>query len=133
MTPSTQLDRAAVNRANSQHSTGPRSEAGKRRSSLNALTHGLTAESAVLPSEDLAAYDRYKQSFMDEYPPKGPTEPDLVNALADTGWRLKRIPLLEAALLARAENPPNEQAAIEFDIVDAHEALVKLSLHDTRL
>src|SRR5215471_14919763 len=99
MTPSTQPDRAAINRANAQHSTGPRSEAGKRRSSLNALTHGLTAQSAVLPSEDRAAYDRYKQSLLDEYQPKGPTEQDLVHDLAGTGWRLKRIPLLEAALL----------------------------------
>ena len=47
-------DRTAINRANSQHSTGPRTEAGKRRSSLNALRHGLTAASAVLPSEDRA-------------------------------------------------------------------------------
>ncbi len=44
--------RATINRQNAQHSTGPRTEAGKRRSSLNALQHGLTATSAVLPSED---------------------------------------------------------------------------------
>src|SRR5690349_20476397 len=133
MTPSMQLHRAAINRANSEHSTGPRTESGKRRSSLNALTHGLTAESAVLPSEDPAAYDRYKQSLIDEYQPKTPTETDLVNHLADAGCRLKRIPLLEAALLTRAENPPSEEAAIEFDIVDAHRAIATLSLHDTRL
>src|SRR5215472_16955762 len=105
MTPSMQPDRAAINRANSEHSTGPRTEAGKRRSSLNALTHGLTAESAVLPSEDRAAYDHYKQALLDEYQPKTPTETDLVNDLAGTGWRLKRIPLLEAALLTCADIP----------------------------
>jgi len=33
-------DRAAVNKANAQHSTGPRTEAGKQRSKLNALRHG---------------------------------------------------------------------------------------------
>jgi hypothetical protein len=33
------------------------------------------------------------------------------------------IPSLEAALLHRAANPPPEQAAIDFDIVDAHRAL----------
>ena len=38
-----------ANRRNSLHSTGPRTESGKQRSSLNALTHGLTARTAVLP------------------------------------------------------------------------------------
>jgi hypothetical protein len=34
-------NRAAINGANAQHSTGPRTPAGKQRSSLNALRHGL--------------------------------------------------------------------------------------------
>jgi hypothetical protein len=133
MTPSMQLHRAALNRANSQHSTGPRTESGKRRSSLNALTHGLTAESAVLASEDRAVYDLHRQALIDEHQPKTPTENILVDEIADTSWRLKRIPLFEAALLTRAENPPSEQAVIEFDIVDAHRALASLGLHDSRL
>jgi hypothetical protein len=48
--------RAAVNRKNAARSTGPRSEGGKRRSSLNALRHGLTGQTVVLPEDDLAAY-----------------------------------------------------------------------------
>jgi hypothetical protein len=48
--------RAAINRANSAHSTGPRTESGKQRSSQNALSHGLTARTAVLPTEDPDAY-----------------------------------------------------------------------------
>ncbi|HEV2245119.1 MAG TPA: hypothetical protein VGW37_00570, partial [Terriglobia bacterium] len=45
-------NRAAANRANSLLSTGPRTAAGKQRSSMNALSHGLTAASPVLPTED---------------------------------------------------------------------------------
>ena len=127
------INRAAVNRANSQHSTGPRSEAGKRRSALNALAHGLTARTAVLPSEDPAAYEQHRRQFLNEYKPATPTETQLVHELADTSWRLNRIPLLEADLLARAANPPNEEAAIAFDIVDAHRALATLGLHGQRL
>src|SRR5260370_5357680 len=116
MTPSMQLHRAHINRANSKHSTGPRTAAGKRRSSLNALTHGLTAESAVLPSEDRAAYDLHRQALIDEHQPGTPTENILVEEVADTAWRLKRIPLFRAALLNRSAHPPTQQAAIKSAI-----------------
>ena len=122
-----------MNRANAQHSTGPRTEAGKQRSSRNALTHGLTAASPILPSEDATAYETHCRGFRDEYKPSTPTETQLVRELADTAWRLNRIPKLEAALLDRATNPPSEQAAMAFDIVDAHRALATLGLHSGRL
>ena len=91
------------NRANAQHSTGPRSAAGKQRSALNALTHGLTARTAVLPAEDPAAYQQHHRQFHDEYRPATPTETQLVHELADTSWRMNRIPLLEADVLSRAQ------------------------------
>jgi hypothetical protein len=125
--------RAAVSRANSQHSTGPRTEPGKQRSSLNALSHGLTARTAVLPTEDPEAYQRHIQQFLDEYQPATATETQLVHEIVNTAWRLNRIPFLEAALLGRAANPPTDQAAMDFDIVDAHRALATLGLHGSRL
>ena len=127
------VDRRAINRANSQHSTGPRTDSGKQRSSLNALRHGLTAASAVLPSEDPAAYDAHRRALFAEYQPATPTETQLVQELADTSWRLNRIPFLESDVLHRAANPPNEQAAIDFDIVDAHRLLSNLSIQSQRL
>jgi hypothetical protein len=127
------LHRAAINRANSQHSTGPRTEAGKQRSSLNALRHGLTSRTAVLPTEELVAHQQHVQQFLDEYQPATPTETQIVHELGNTAWRLNRIPLLEAELLTRAANPPSEEAAIAFDIVDAHRALATLGLHGQRL
>jgi hypothetical protein len=42
-------------------------------------------------------------------------------------------PLLEAALLDRAANPPNDEVRIDFDIVDAHRALASLGMHSQRL
>jgi len=127
------VDRTAINRANSRHSTGPRTDSGKQRSSLNALRHGLTAACAVLASEDRAAYDTHCRGFFDEYQPATPTETQLTQELVDTAWRINRIPSLEATLLDRAANPPTEQARIDFDIVDAHRALATLGLHYQRL
>jgi len=97
--------RAAINRANSQHSTGPRTPAGKQRSSLNALRHGLTAASATLPTEDPAAYQHHCRQFFHEYKPATPTETQLTRELADTAWRLNRIPVLEAELFSQSPDP----------------------------
>jgi hypothetical protein len=121
------------NRANSQHSTGPRTPSGKLRSSINALTHGLTGRTVLLPSEDPAAHQSHTQAFFDEYQPQGPTEKQLVQELSDTSWRINRVPALEADVLARAANPPTPEAAIAFDIVDAHLAIDKLALYSHRL
>jgi len=79
------------------------------------------------------SFEQHVQQFLDEYKPATPTEHHLVAELAGASWRLNRIPLLEAEVLTRAANPPNEQAAIDFDIVDAHRLLNSLSLHSNRL
>jgi hypothetical protein len=125
--------RTRANRANAMHSTGPRTDSGKQRSSLNALRHGLTAASAVLPSEDRAAYDAHRRGFFDEYQPATPTETQLEIELADTSWRLNRIPLLEADVLARAAAPVPLDEEITFDIVDAHRLLANLGIQSQRL
>ncbi len=114
--------RAATNRANSQHSTGPRTEPGKQRSSRNALRHGLTAQTAVLPTEDPEVYQRHIQQFLDEYAPATPTETQLVHEIANTAWCLNRIPRLEAELLSQNSNP---QTLIP--------QLATLGLHSARL
>jgi hypothetical protein len=117
-----QSQRAATNRANSHRSTGPRTEAGKQRSSQNALTHGLTARTPVLPTEYPAAYQLHIQQFRDEYKPATATETQLTQELADTAWRINRIPSLEAGLLSQ---DPDPQSMIP--------KLASLGLHGSRL
>ncbi len=114
------IHRAAINKANAQKSTGPRTAAGKQRSSLNALRHGLTGQTIVLPSEDLAAYQRHSQSFLAEYQPKGATETQLVQSLLDTAWQVNRAAAVETNLFSlgitemeeriRASHPEAETA-----------------------
>jgi len=137
-------NRAEINRANAQHSTGPKTSEGKQRSSLNALRHGLTGQIVVMPTEDLQAYQSHLESFTDEYNPKGATEAHLVQALADTSWRLNRVASLETNLLtlgvASAGNPFSDspqQVQDAMSIVAALEsqskALANLSMHSQRL
>ena len=124
--------RAVTNRANSQHSTGPRTEIGKQRSSLNALRHGLTAASSVLPTENRAAFEDHSRGFFAEYKPANSTETQLVQELVDTSLASStRLP--GPKCLDRAANPPSEQARIDFDIVDAHRLLANLCIQGKRL
>jgi hypothetical protein len=133
-----------INRANAQHSTGPKTADGKKRSSLNALRHGLTGQLVVMPTEDLEAYQRHLASFTDEYQPKAATEAHLVQALADASWRLNRVAILEANLLtlaaARQPDPLDDapgqiQAAMAIvaTLESQSKALANLSLHSQRL
>src|SRR6202789_3376460 len=105
------INRAEINRANAQYSTGPKTEAGKKQSSLNALRHGLTGQIVVMPTEDLQAYQLHLTSFTDEYHPQGATEANLVQALADTSWRLNRVAAQETNLLSLGlDHPTNIDA-----------------------
>jgi len=94
------LHRASVNKANAQKSTGPRAEAGKQRSKLNALRHGLTGHTIVLPTEDHDAYQRHTHGLFDHFQPAGALEQQLVQSLADTSWRLNRVAALETNLFS---------------------------------
>jgi len=122
------IQRAAINRAKSEHSTGPRTDAGKERSSRNSLRHGLTARTAVLPSEDRAAFDQHCRQFQNEYQPATATETHLVQELADTSWRLRRVPFLEANILSEATG--REQHANPLPTI---QALANLGLHGARV
>jgi hypothetical protein len=142
MSPAT--NRAEINRANSLHSTGPTTEAGKQRSSLNALRHGLTGQIVVMPTDDLQAYQRHLAAFLDEYHPAGATEAQLVQALADAAWRLNRVASLEANILtlaaarqpdpfASAPSQVQEAMALAASYEAQSKSLANLSLHSQRL
>jgi hypothetical protein len=137
-------NRTEINQTNAQHSTGPKTQAGKQRSSLNALRHGLTSQIVVMPTEDLEAYQRHLKSFTDEYHPKGATEAHLVQSVADTSWRLNRVVAMESNLLTlAAANQPDalydapsqvqDAMALVTAIESQSKALANLSLHSQRL
>ena len=89
-----------ANRLNAQASTGPRTAEGKAQSSRNALTHGLTARTVLLAGEDPEEYRRLRESMIAELGPEGALEPELVAQTVSVLWRMRRIPVVEAALMA---------------------------------
>src|ERR1039458_9944058 len=89
-----------ANRRNAQQSTGPRTEIGKKTSSLNALRHGLTSRIVVLPTEDLAAYQNFSKEFLTDLAPVTFAERQFAQTIIDTQWRLNRVRTLEDGMLA---------------------------------
>ena len=70
----------AANQRNAQLSTGPTSETGKSKSSLNAVKTGLTGHTVLLPSDDAAAYEAHVAQFLKRYQPSGDAESRLAHS-----------------------------------------------------
>ena len=95
--------RLTANRANAQLSTGPRTLVGKAISSLNAVKTGLCGRTVLLADADEArAYREHVERVTAWWNPDNVEEHALVQALADTQWRLEAIPGLESTLYAQA-------------------------------
>ena len=88
-----------ANRANAQRSTGPRSKAGRDRSRLNSRKHGLTAKTLVTVGEYADDFEELRAELLEQYAPQSAMEAELVERLAVTLWRLRRVPFFEAAIL----------------------------------
>jgi hypothetical protein len=88
-----------ANQQNAKHSTGPRTESGKRRSRRNAVRHGLTAETVIDILEDAADYRAFERAIKSDYSPQTAIEGQLVSRLASLLWRLRRAVIVESGLL----------------------------------
>ena len=76
-----------ANRSNALLSTGPRTEEGKKRSSLNALRHGITGQVTTMTDEDRAAHDKLSSALMKDLAPEGAMETQLAQRIATDSWR----------------------------------------------
>ena len=97
----------AANRANAQHSTGPRSVEGKSVSRFNGLKSGLYAKSLVLPGEDAAELEALAESCRRTWQPICQDEADLVDQLIQSSWEQRRYARLEAELLRGLMSDPS--------------------------
>ncbi len=93
--------RAEAARRNGAKSKGPKTEAGKQRSSLNAVKHGLHSRTIVLPGESQDDHDALRDSYRAQFAPVGPAEGHDVDTMVAADWRISRIRHSESELLAR--------------------------------
>ncbi len=90
----------AANQDNAKHSTGPVTPEGRALVAKNALKTGLTGRTVLLPADDAELYAKHVESLRARFNPVGEAETELVQRMADTHWRLQRIPGLEAGIYA---------------------------------
>ena len=129
--------RLAANRANAQHSTGPRTEEGKARSSQNALKHGCFSRdlkrAAERLGEDRAEFDNFAADLTAEYQPEGPEETLLVDRMAALWWRMQRLAAQQQVYLAESLKAATPLFALaEVEACALHEARLDRMLRAAR-
>jgi hypothetical protein len=103
-------------RANGAKSRGPVTPEGRARSSQNAIRHGLSAKSVVLPTESGEQFQLLLDSYIDQFHPQTPVETELVVLMAAARWRLRRICGIETNLL-RAKIFLTQQPRVRDDCI----------------
>src|SRR5215471_5251363 len=133
-----------ANRANAQHSTGPRTPHGKSRTRLNGLRHGLTSQTVVMPHEDRGIYNQHCAAMLADLKPEGPLESQLAQSIADDQWRLNRARAVEENIYAlgiAASGPPEIQVSYDMraafvqaqSFLDHAQQLQLLTLYESRI
>jgi hypothetical protein len=87
--------RNLINKANATHSTGPRSQAGKQRASLNAFKHGLSGQHLVLVDHEHEAYHQLCSRMLRDLKPKTEPEGQIAQKITDLNFRLNRLTAIE--------------------------------------
>jgi hypothetical protein len=108
-----------ANRNNALRSSGPKTKEGRKRSSMNALRHGLTGQVTTMTAEDRAAHDKFSQALIANLAPQGEMEVQLAQRIATDSWRLNRASAIEDNLLARGLYENSGQICPEHEQVDA--------------
>jgi hypothetical protein len=126
-----------ANIANSQKSTGPKTDAGKAASSRNRLSHGFASANPIMPGEDPEAFKALLADFRTEHQPATPTEQVLVEKMALNQWlslravRLQSDAFLDHMLNAKGGAPKDLSLLIRYHSTaerafhKAHSELVK--------
>jgi hypothetical protein len=90
---------------------GPKTEAGRRRASANAMRHGLlSVRPVVMDMEDLQTWENHREAIFESLSPADELEAALAERIATQLWRLRRV------------------VRYETDVIQANQSLAKLGL-----
>src|ERR1700679_294140 len=110
-----------ANRSNAHLSQGPKTEAGRNRSRMNPLRHGLTRQVTTMTDEDRAAHDKLSKALIHSLAPEGALETQLAQRIATDSWRLNRASAIEDNIFALGLT--DHAADIDTEHPELHAAL----------
>ena len=99
--------RSLTSAANGRRSNGPVTVAGKRRSSRNAMRHGLLSRCLVLENESPEAFQSLLAGHLERFQPVDDTELAIVEEITAAVWRLRRSWAIETRMLDSTEVSPD--------------------------
>jgi hypothetical protein len=91
--------REKSSRANGAKSHGPTTPDGKKRSSQNAVQHGLLAECVLLTGEDAKNFEILIQNHKRRFQPADGIELGIIEEMCSAYWRLHRVWTIETEAL----------------------------------
>jgi hypothetical protein len=125
-----------ANRRNAQHSTGPRTAAGKAACGMNALKFGIDAESSVITGEDSEALAALTERFYRDCQPQTEIESSLVDDIVHHVWLLRRFARIDAEIVdyeIRSNTYPSHDtpAGLAFIRSSSHQSRLQRRINDT--
>jgi len=118
----------AAARANGARSRGAISPEGKRRSSRNALRHGLLAKTTVLENESRAGFEDMLRQYFQRFAPRDTVEQGAIEEMCSAAWRIRRLWAMERKAIdleLAGQTSPDELERI----VNAFDALARNRPH----
>ena len=93
-----------VSRSHCPGRRGPKTDQGKARIALNAVTHGLTSTRLLLSGDNREDWVAHCQGVIEALAPIGPVEAALAERVASALWRLRRVTAYEEAAIAERQH-----------------------------
>jgi hypothetical protein len=91
----------AANRRNAKKSTGPKTSSGKKRSSQNAISHGVLTDYVGQSPKEKKEFEALHKQIRRELKPKSQIEILLVERYVVNFWRERRLSFFEEKLLSK--------------------------------
>src|SRR5882672_4317 len=96
------INQVSASRANGARSLGPVTPEGKKRSSMNAVRHGLLARCVVLDNESRDCFDQVVTQYLDCFRPANDVELGMIEEMIAAAWRQRRAWAIETSLMDTA-------------------------------